>query len=39
VNTYEIFELSASLLDDAVLAAEDDAHPAEIAYFGTADDE
>ena len=39
MTTHKVFELSTSLLDDAVLSAEDDTHSAEIAYFGTADDE
>ena len=31
--------MTARLLDDAVLAADDDTHPAQIAYLGAAHDE
>ena len=38
-RTHEILQLSSCLLNDAVLSAEDDTHTAEVANFGTADDE
>jgi hypothetical protein len=39
VPTYEVFELPAGLLDDAVLALEDDAHAREVSDLGLAHDE
>jgi len=39
LHEYEVFELAARLLDDAVLPADDDAHPAQIADLGVAHDE
>jgi hypothetical protein len=38
-RTYEVFELTARLLDDAVLAADDDAHAAQVTNLCTAYDE
>lgn len=38
-NTYEIFELSARLLDDAVLTTDDNRHATQVANFGAADDQ
>ena len=38
-RTHQILELPARLLDDAVLAAEDDAHARQVADLGAADDE
>jgi len=38
-GTYEVFELTARLLDDAVLAADDDAHAAQVANLCAAYDE
>jgi hypothetical protein len=38
-TTYEVFELTTRLLHHAVLPADDDAHPTQIAYLGTAHDE
>lgn len=38
-GTHQVLELSARLLDDAVLAAEDDAHAREVADLGAAHDE
>jgi hypothetical protein len=39
MGTYEVFELTAGLLDDAVLAADDDAHPTQITDLGATHDE
>lgn len=39
LETYEVFKLSARLLDDAVLAIENDAHPTEVAHLRRADHE
>ena len=33
MDTHQVFELSTGLLDDAVLAAEDDAHLRQVADF------
>ena len=37
--THEIFELATRLLDDAVLTADDDAHPAQVSDLSTAHDQ
>lgn len=37
--TYEIFELSASLLDDAVLTTDDDRHTTQVANFSATDNQ
>lgn len=39
MDTYEIFELSASLLDDAVLTTDDDRHTTQVANFSATDDQ
>ena len=39
METHEVFELSARLLDHSVLPANDDAHPAQVTYLGAAYDE
>ena len=38
-KTHEIFELPPGLLNHAVLAVEDDAHPTEVANLGATYDE
>ena len=37
--THEVFELAPRLFDDAVLAADDDAHPAQVSDLGAAHDQ
>jgi hypothetical protein len=36
---YEVFELATRLFDDAVLTADDDAHPAQVSDLGAAHDQ
>ena len=38
-RAYQVLELPARLLHDAVLSADDDGHSAEVADLGAADDE